>query len=77
MFNFFLSTVFFSDRFFKVSHTCSGNNSVYDGWCAHTHLSHAHFSVAQFVCAHPHIPMRVTHTRMAQVSVKRSLHVCL
>ena len=27
--------------------------------CTYTHLLHAHFSVAQFVCAHPHIFMRV------------------
>ena len=61
------------DRVFCVSYTCSSNYSVYDGWCAYTHLLHAHFSVAQFVCAHPNFFMRVTHTRMAQASVKKVL----
>ena len=60
----------FSYKFFRGSYTCSSNYSVYDGECTHTHLSHAHFSVAQFVCAHSHICMHV-HTRMAQVSPKR------
>ena len=27
--------------------------------CTYTHLLHAHLSLAQFVCAHPHIFMRV------------------
>ena len=45
----------FSDRFLGGSYTCSSNYSVYDGECTHAHLSHAHFSVAQFVCAHPQI----------------------
>ena len=49
----------FSDRFLRVSYTCSSDYSVYDGWCTYTHLLHAHLSVAQFVCAHPHIFMRV------------------
>ena len=35
---------FLSDRFLKVSYTCSSDYSVYDGGCAYTHLSHAHFS---------------------------------
>ena len=60
----------FSNKFIRVSYTCCSNYSVYDGECTHTHLSHAHFSVAQFVCAHSHICMHV-HTRMAQVSPKR------
>ena len=34
---------------YQQEKSCS-NYSVYDGTCAHTHLSHAHFSVTQFVC---------------------------
>ena len=49
----------FLDKVFGVSYTCSSDYSVYDGGCTYTHLLHAHFSVAQFVCAHPHIFMRV------------------
>ena len=67
---FSLSAESFPTDFLRVSYTCSGNNSVYDGGCTHTHLSHAHFSVAQFVCAHPHIFMRVTYTHGSSVCKK-------
>ena len=68
MLKFFLDRLF-SIEFFCVSYTCSSKYSVYDGWCAYTHLLHAHFSVAQFVCAHPHFFMRVTHTHTHGSSV--------
>ena len=57
-------------RGFKVSNTCSSDYSVYDGECTYTHPLHAHFSVAQFVCAHPHIFIRVTHTHGSSVCKK-------
>ena len=63
----------FFQQIFRVSCTYSSDHSVYDGWCTYTHLLHAHFTVAQFVCAHPHTSSCVSHTRMAQVSVKRCL----
>ena len=40
-------------------------------------MSHAHFSVAQFVCAHPDIFMRVTHTHGSSVHRKVFAHVSL
>ena len=43
--------------------------------CSHTHLLRSHLSVAQFVCAHPHIFMRVTHTHGCSVCIKVSAHV--
>ena len=38
-----LSTEFFRYFFCRVSYTCSGNYSVYDGGCTYTHLMHAFF----------------------------------
>ena len=49
---------------------CQGNR-LEKYVCMHTlTLLHAHFSVAQFVCAHPHIFMRVTHTHGSSVCKK-------
>ena len=77
MFIFSLARCFSGQSLFKVSYTCSRNYSVYDGGCTHTHLSHVHFSVAQFVCAHPDIFMRVTHTHGSSVHKKVFAHVSL
>ena len=76
MFSFSLARIFSRHRFSGFRTTRSSNYSVYDGECTHTHLSRAHF-----FCAEPtHCVLRtsscVSHTRMAQVSVKRCLHMC-
>ena len=58
---FFFSTEFFSTEFFWGFRAHVVATAVCTTGCVHTltHLLHAHFSVAQFVCAHPHIFMRV------------------
>ena len=61
----------FSDSFLGGSYTCRCNYSVYDEGCTHSHLLHAHFSVAQFVCPHSHIFMRVTYTHAWLKCLKR------
>ena len=63
------------DHFFLVvvSRPDSGDCHVRAGGCTQHHLLHAHFSVAQFVCAHPHIFMRVTYTHGSSVCTHTSL----
>ena len=73
--NFFLDRIFLTELF-NVSYTCSSDYSVYDGFCTYTHLLHAHFSAHSALTAYfPHFSC-VSHSRMAQVSVKRCLHMC-
>ena len=59
----------------KVSYKCSSEYSAYDGRCTYTHMSLAHFSGAHRVCI-LQTSSCVSHTRMAQVSAKGSLHMC-
>ena len=63
---------FFFWQFFWDSYTCSSDYSVYDGRCTYTHLLHAHFS-AHGACT---VTFAHLHARMAQLSVKRYLHMC-
>ena len=63
---------FFFWQFFWDSYTCSSDYSVYDGRCTYTHLLHAHFS-AHGACT---VTFAHLHARMAQLSVKRCLHMC-
>ena len=66
----FFSTEFFSDRFFRFSCTCSSNYSVYDG-SVHTLTCCTHVFLLHSLSAHLRTSSCVSHTRMAQVSVKR------
>ena len=61
----------FLTEFLRVSYTCSSAYSVY----TYTHLLHAHFSVAQIVCAHPHTSLACAHRRMAQVHENGICHM--
>ena len=76
--DFFLDRVLLTE-FFKVSYTCSGDCSVCDGQCTYTHLLHANVS-AHNTCTFCLRTLRtsscVSRIRMAQVSVKRCLHMC-
>ena len=71
----FFLTEFSRQSFSRVSYTCSGDYSVYDGRCTYTHLLHAHFS-AHCACtitfAHLHA---CAHARMAQGCQRGSLHM--
>ena len=43
--------------------------------CTYTHLLHAQFSVAQFVCAHSHFFMRITHAHGSSSSRVKKVFV--
>ena len=56
---FFLDRVFLTEFFLGFRTHVVATTMCTTGECTYTHLLHAHFSVAQFVCAHAHIFMRV------------------
>ena len=64
---------YFLDRVFLSA--CSSNNSVYDGRCTYTHLSHAHFLRTARSLRGSHIFMRVTYTHGSCVCKKVFAHV--
>ena len=72
----FLSRQNFSRQsFFRVSYTCSSNYSVYDEVYTHSPVARTFFCCTVFVCAQPHIFMRVTYTHGSS-AWKGSLHMC-
>ena len=65
----------FSDNFFRVSYTCSGNYSVYDG-SVHTLTCRTHIFLVHTHSVHiSHIFMRVTYTHGSSVCKKVFAHV--
>ena len=75
MFIFCLARIFLDRVFFRVSYTCSSNYSVYDEVYTHSLVARTFFCCTVFVCAQPHIFMRVTYTHGSS-AWKGSLHMC-